>query len=59
MANRTRPPLGNRASAVALQRDFAMSQVGSDVVIRLDATDSITLKNVAVSSLVPADFKFA
>ena len=36
----------------------AMSQVGSDVMIRLDATDSITLNHVSMSSLVSADFKF-
>jgi hypothetical protein len=36
----------------------ASSQVGSDVVIRLDATDAITLNNVTLSSLVSADFKF-
>jgi hypothetical protein len=36
----------------------AMSQIGPDVVIRLDASDSITLANVTVSSLVSADFKF-
>jgi hypothetical protein len=36
----------------------AMSQVGADTVIRLDATDSITLVGVTKSSLVSADFKF-
>lgn len=36
----------------------AMSQVGSDTLIRLDASDSITLVGVAMSSLVAADFKF-
>ena len=35
-----------------------MSQVGSDVMIRLGATDSITLNEVRLSSLVSADFKF-
>ncbi len=40
------------------QAERAMAQVGSDVVIRLGATDSITLSNVALSNLVPADFKF-
>jgi hypothetical protein len=34
-----------------------MSQVGSDVVIRLGATDSITLNDVRLSSLGSADFK--
>jgi trimeric autotransporter adhesin len=36
----------------------AMSQVGSDVLIRLDATDSITLAGVTLANLVAADFKF-
>ena len=36
----------------------AISQVGSDTVIRLDATDSITLVGVTKSSLVAADLKF-
>ena len=36
----------------------AMSQAGSGVLIRLDATDSITLSHVSLSSLVSADFKF-
>ena len=36
----------------------AMSQAGSDVMIRLDATDSIALNHVSLSSLVSADFKF-
>ena len=36
----------------------AMSQVGSGVMFRLDATDSITLNHVSLSSLVSADFKF-
>jgi trimeric autotransporter adhesin len=36
----------------------AMSQVGPDTLIRLDASDSITLVGVAMSSLVAADFKF-
>jgi hypothetical protein len=36
----------------------AMSQVGSDVLIRLDATDSIVLNGVTLSNLVAADFKF-
>jgi hypothetical protein len=36
----------------------SMSQVGSDVVISLGATDSITLNGVRMSSLVSADFKF-
>ena len=36
----------------------AMSQVGSDVLIRLDATDSIVLNGVILSNLVAADFKF-
>ena len=36
----------------------AMSQAGSDVMIRLDATDSIALNHVSMSSLVSADFKF-
>ena len=35
-----------------------MSQSGSDVMIRLDATDSIALNHVSLSSLVSADFKF-
>jgi hypothetical protein len=35
-----------------------MSQVGADVVIRLDGTDSITLDRIKLSSLVAADFKF-
>ncbi len=36
----------------------AMSQAGSDVMIRLDATDTIALNHVSLSSLVSADFKF-
>ena len=36
----------------------AMSQVGVDTVIRLDATNSITLVGVTKSNLVSADFKF-
>ena len=36
----------------------AMSQVGSDVLIRLDATDSVVLNGVTLSNLVAADFKF-
>lgn len=36
----------------------AMSQAGSDVMIRLDAMDSITLNQFSLSSLVSADFKF-
>ena len=43
-------------SFAAVQK--AMSQIGSDVVIRLDATDSITLASVALSSVASADFKF-
>jgi hypothetical protein len=35
-----------------------MSQVGSDMVIRLGATNSVTLDHVALSSLVATDFKF-
>jgi hypothetical protein len=37
----------------------SMAQVGSDVVIRLGATDSITLNDVRLSSLASADFKMA
>jgi hypothetical protein len=36
----------------------AMSQVGTDTVIRLDATDSITLAGITKTSLVAADFHF-
>lgn len=36
----------------------ASTQQGSDVVIRLDATDSITLTGVTLSSLVAANFTF-
>jgi hypothetical protein len=36
----------------------ASTQHGSDVVIRLDGTDSITLTGVTLSSLVATDFKF-
>ncbi len=35
-----------------------MSQVESDVLIRLDATDSITLAGVTLANLAAADFKF-
>jgi hypothetical protein len=35
-----------------------MSQVGADVAIRLDGTDTITLAGVKLSNLVSADFKF-
>jgi hypothetical protein len=48
---------GDFASFAALSR--SMLQVGSDVVISLSATDSITLIGVRVSSLVSADFKLA
>jgi Hint domain len=44
------------ASFPAVQN--AMSQVGPDVVIRLDSADSITLENVTLSNLVSADFQF-
>jgi Hint domain-containing protein len=44
------------ASFMAVQN--AMSQVGPDVVITLDSTDSITLENVTLSNLVSADFQF-
>jgi trimeric autotransporter adhesin len=40
------------------QVQAASSQAGSDVVIKLDATDSITLNNVTLSSLASADFTF-
>jgi hypothetical protein len=36
----------------------SMSQVGSDVVIRLGAANSLVLADVNLSSLAPADFKF-
>ncbi len=36
----------------------SMSQVGSNVVIRLGVTDSVTIDNVTLSSLVSANFKF-
>jgi hypothetical protein len=36
----------------------ASTQKGSDVVIRLDATDSVTLNNTTLSSLTSADFTF-
>ena len=36
----------------------AMSQAGSDAMIRLDAMDSIALSRVSLSSLASADFKF-
>jgi hypothetical protein len=60
---------GSRASHDTIQfaaNDFgsyaavrgAMSQVGLDVVIRLDAADSITLTNQTVTNLVSADFRF-
>ena len=35
----------------------SMSQVGSDTVIRLGATDSITLNDVRLSTLGSVDFK--
>jgi hypothetical protein len=47
--------MGDFASFDALSR--SMSQVGSDVVIALGATDSITLNGVRMSSLASADFK--
>jgi hypothetical protein len=40
------------------QVQSASSQVGADVVIKLDASDSITLNKATLSSLVSADFKF-
>ena len=36
----------------------AMTQVGSDTLIRLDAADSITLVGVTMTNLVAADFRF-
>jgi hypothetical protein len=36
----------------------AMSQVGANVVIKLDSTDAITLVNVSLSNMVSTDFKF-
>jgi hypothetical protein len=39
--------------------DARMSQVGSDVIIVLDADDRITLQNVSESSLNAQDFAFA
>jgi hypothetical protein len=36
-----------------------MTQVGSDVVIRLGAANSVTLADVSLSSLASADFKLA
>ena len=50
--------VGGLDSYAALTSASAMSQVGSAVMIRLDATDSITLNHVSSSSLVSADFKF-
>ena len=50
--------VGGLDSYAALTSASAMSQVGSAVMIRLDATDSITLNHVSLSSLVSADFKF-
>ena len=50
--------VGGLDSYAALTSASAMSQVGSNVMIRLDATDSITLNHVTLSSLVSADFKF-
>jgi Hint domain len=44
------------ASFMAVQN--AMLQVGPDVVITLDSTDSVTLENVSSSNLVFADFQF-
>ncbi len=40
------------------QVQSASSQAGADVVIKIDATDSITLNNVTLASLVSADFTF-
>jgi hypothetical protein len=40
------------------QVQAASTQRGSDVVIKLDGTDSISLDHVTLSSLVAADFKF-
>jgi serralysin len=37
----------------------SMAQVGSDVVIRFGATNSVTLADVSLLSLTTADFKFA
>ena len=36
----------------------ASAQVGSDVVITLDDTDTITLKNVTLSSLTSSNARF-
>jgi hypothetical protein len=36
----------------------AMKQVGSDVVIRLDSTDWLTLTNETIAKLVSKDFRF-
>jgi hypothetical protein len=46
--------MGDFASFSALSH--SMSQVGSDVVISLGVTDSITLNDVRLSSLVSTDF---
>jgi hypothetical protein len=48
--------LGDFGSYAALSS--SMAQLGSDVVIRLGATDSITLNDVHLSSLAAANFKF-
>jgi Ca2+-binding RTX toxin-like protein len=45
------------ATFAAVQAD--MAQVGADVVITLDANDSITLQHVTLGSLTAADFLFA
>jgi hypothetical protein len=47
---------GDFASFTALKS--AMTQAGVNVVIRLDASDSITLDNTTLTSLVATDFKF-
>ena len=49
--------------STAVFTDFAavqshMVQSGADVVITVDASDTITLKNVTVASLTAADFTF-
>ena len=43
----------------ALVASGAMAQVGANVVITLDATDQITLRNMSISNLDAGDFVFA
>ena len=47
------------ASFAALKGSGDLTQSGADTIIKLDASDSITLTGVQASSLTAGEFKFA